>query len=77
MVATPKELYEIAMNLSDTQRAELVGMLLESLDIGNEQGSEAAWLKEIERRVTELDSGAAEATPWSEVRARVFEAGAR
>ena len=73
MVATPKELYEKAMSLNDEERAELVAMLLESLDIIEEEGVEAAWLKEIERRLSELDSGTVKTVPWTEVRARVFE----
>lgn len=77
MAATPKELYEEAMNLSDEERAELVGLLLETLDVGDDRGVEAAWLKEIEKRVEELDSGATESIPWTEVRARVFNPGAR
>ena len=62
-----------AMSLNDEERAELVGLLLESLEIGDEKGVASAWLKEIERRVSELDSGAVEAVSWSEVRSRVFE----
>jgi len=56
MVATPKELYQRAMSLNDKERAELVGMLLESLDIIEEEGVEAAWLAEIESRIADLDS---------------------
>jgi putative addiction module component (TIGR02574 family) len=77
MAATPKELYEKAMSLSDEERVELVGLLLETLEVGDERGVEAAWLKEIEKRVAELDSGAAKSIPWTQVRARVFETGAR
>ncbi|MBT8083722.1 MAG: addiction module protein [Woeseia sp.] len=77
MVTATKELYERAMSLNDEERAELVGLLLESLDIVGDDGVEAAWLKEIERRVTELDAGAVKSVPWTEVRARVFEPRAR
>ena len=77
MVATPKQLYDRAMNLNEEARAELIGMLLESLEIRSDDGVEAAWLKEIERRVAELDSGAVESVPWAEVRSRVFKSGAR
>ena len=73
MVATPKELYERAMSLNDEERAELVGMLLESLDLIEEEGVEAAWLAEIESRIAELDSNSVESVPWTEVRNRVFE----
>ena len=75
MVATPKQIYDRAMSLNDQERAELVGMLLESLEIRDDDGVEAAWLQEIERRVAELDSGAVESVPWTEVRSRVFESG--
>jgi putative addiction module component (TIGR02574 family) len=76
MAATPKQLYDRAMTLSEEERAELVGMLLESLEIGDDEGVESAWVQEIERRVAELDSGTVESIPWTEVRSRVFEAGA-
>lgn len=65
------------MHLNEEARAELIGMLLESLEIRSDEGVEAAWLKEIERRVAELDSGAVESVPWTEVRSRVFKSGAR
>ena len=45
--------------------------------MGNDLGAEAEWLREIERRVSELDAGTVEAVPWAEVRARVFEPSAR
>ncbi len=73
MAATPKDLYEIAVSLNDAERAELVSLLLESLEIGDEDGVATVWLNEIERRVAELDSGAVETESWSEVRSRVFE----
>jgi len=65
------------MGLNEEERAELIGMLLESLEIGTDEGVEAAWLQEIERRVTELDSGTVKSVPWTEVRSRVFESSAR
>ena len=73
MASSTKELYQSAMDLNDHDRAELVGMLLESLDLQVEDGVEAAWLSEIERRVEDIDSGAVEPVPWTEVRSRVFE----
>ena len=61
------------MDLNDQDRAELVGMLLESLDLDSEDGVEAAWLSEIERRVEELDSGSTQSVSWIDVRDRIFE----
>ena len=73
MVSTTKKLYQSAMDLNDQDRAELVGMLLESLDLDSEDGVEAAWLSEIERRVEELDSGSTQSVSWIDVRDRIFE----
>ena len=73
MASSPKDLYERAMSLSDQDRAELVGLLLETLDTEEESGVEAAWLKEIDRRIAALDSGSVESVPWSEARARIFD----
>ena len=77
MAASAKELYERAMSLNDEERAELVGMLLESLEIQDDEGVEAAWLEEIERGVAELDSGAVKTVSWTEVRSKIFEPRAR
>ena len=73
MASSTKKLYQSAMDLNDQDRAELVGMLLESLDLQAEDGVETAWLSEIERRVEEIDSGSVQVAPWTEVRSRVFE----
>ena len=77
MVATTQELYERAMSLNEQERAKLVGLLLESLEITSDEGVQSAWLREIDRRVSELDSGAVKTVPWTEVRSRVFEPRAR
>jgi putative addiction module component (TIGR02574 family) len=38
----------------------------------SDQDIEAAWSKEIERRVAEIDAGTVELVPWEEVRAELF-----
>ena len=38
-----------------------------------EEGVEAAWVAEIERRAAELDAGAAQAIPWEDVKARLLQ----
>ena len=57
-----------------SDRAELVGLLIDSLDENVEQGVEAAWLKEIDRRAQELESGAVRSIPWELVRERFVRA---
>ena len=50
----------------------LAGALIESLHGELDAGAEGAWEAEIQRRVRELESGAVETIPWSEVRERLF-----
>ena len=48
-----------ALELSDKDRAELAHLLLVSLDEDVEEGVEAAWDEELDKRVREIDSGQA------------------
>ncbi|HWZ45528.1 MAG TPA: addiction module protein [Candidatus Saccharimonadales bacterium] len=52
-------------------RAALVGSLLDSLDDVVDEDAEAAWEKEISRRVAELRAGKVTTVPWQEVRRRL------
>lgn len=38
----------------------------------SDQDIEAAWSKEIERRLAEIDGGSVELIPWEEVRPELF-----
>ena len=73
MATSAKELFETALNLSDHDRAELVSLLLTTLEIETEDGVETAWFEEISRRVAELDSGTVQAIGWAQVQAEAFE----
>jgi putative addiction module component (TIGR02574 family) len=66
------ELFKQACQLPDKDRAELAGLLLESLETEPDPGVEQAWAKEIERRVAELDSGAVKTVPWETVKAKLL-----
>ena len=68
-----KELYEAAAELPDRDRAELAGMLLETLSDGAEAEVEAAWAEEVELRVRQVDAGEVEMVPWEQVRAELFD----
>ena len=74
MAASAKEIFEQALELHDSDRAKLAGLLLDSLDGPADEGVEAAWLQEVERRMAELESGTVQTLPWEEVRARIVEA---
>jgi putative addiction module component (TIGR02574 family) len=73
MARSARELFEEAMRLAPEERAVLMRLRVETLDAESEEGAEDAWRVEIERRITELDSGAVEAVPWEELRARLYQ----
>ena len=70
MTRVVEELYEEASQLPAEQRAELAGLLLESIEEPDE-GVEQAWAAEIERRMDDYRAGRVKTIPWSEVRARL------
>ena len=72
MKRTAHKLFEEAMRLGPQDRAELAGLLIESLDPESDEGVEQAWLAEVDRRTAELDSGGVQTIPWEELRARVY-----
>jgi putative addiction module component (TIGR02574 family) len=66
------ELFREASQLPEADRAELAGRLLESLHGEPDEGIEAAWAEEVERRVRQIDSGEVTTIPWEEVRAKLY-----
>lgn len=70
MTISREELYREVLKLDEAERATLAGKLLDSLDKDVEEGAEAAWLVEIERRVAELDAATVETIPWETVKSR-------
>jgi putative addiction module component (TIGR02574 family) len=64
-----EELYERASELTPSDRAELAGLLLESIEDRPEEGVEEAWAAEIERRIADYRAGRVRMIPWSEARA--------
>jgi len=74
MVASAKKLFESALSLDDQERAELVGLLLNSFENDAEEGVDLAWIDEVSRRVAELDSGVVQMITWSKVKSEAFKA---
>jgi len=70
MTQQASELLQKALSLSEEERAELAGSLIESLDATVDEAAEAAWNEETARRIADLDSGKAKTVPWKEVRSR-------
>ena len=67
-----RDLFQEAARLPERDRATLAGLLIETLEPGNEPDVEAAWNEEISRRVAELDAGTVETIPWESVRQELF-----
>jgi putative addiction module component (TIGR02574 family) len=68
MNTTAQELYDNALALPDSERAELAARLIDSLDAEVDDDVNTAWDNEIKRRIEELDSGAVTTIPWPEAR---------
>ena len=60
-----------ALQLPPEERADVAKMLIASLDEPDDEGVEAAWLEEVERRLQDVDRGTAKFGPWETVRARI------
>ena len=75
MSKTADDILTTAMQLPIIDRAEIASALLASLDGEPDDGVEAAWAAEIERRIERIKSGAARGQPWAEVRKRLERSG--
>ena len=67
-----RELFREAAQLPERDRTTLAGLLIGTLDPTPEPDIEAAWSKEIARRVAEIEAGTVETIPWDEVREELF-----
>jgi putative addiction module component (TIGR02574 family) len=74
MAASKDDIYRTALTLPESDRVDLIGALLDSLDQEVEEGVEEAWRIEIDRRARELESGAVKSIPWEVVRERLARA---
>jgi putative addiction module component (TIGR02574 family) len=57
--------------MSEEERAEMAEKLIASLDDSPEMDVEQAWQEEVQRRIHDIESGAAACIPWEEVRRRL------
>ncbi len=74
MAADISEILKKALALPVEARAALASSLLDSLDTSVDEAAEAAWEKEITRRIADLNKGTVKAIPWSEVRRNLIKA---
>ena len=73
MSRTFTELWKEASELSEKDRADHAGLVIESLEGEPDEDVAAAWAAEIERRVAELEAGRVKSIPWEEVRQRLVD----
>lgn len=72
MVEEARKIVEQALKMPARERAEIAQRLLESLDSQTDINVESAWQSEVEKRISELDSGKVSCIPWEEVRERLM-----
>ncbi|HUF11112.1 MAG TPA: addiction module protein [Rhodothermales bacterium] len=73
MTRAAEQILREALELDESDRATLAGLLIESLDDEQEEGWAEAWAAEIQRRAGQLDSVEVNTIPWEDVRARLLE----
>ena len=66
-----RDLYEKASGLPPSDRAELAGLLLESLEDQRSAAIEEAWASEIAWRMADYRAGHVKTLSWQEVRAHL------
>jgi len=68
MSKTAQRVFDEALELDLSERAELAAELLASMDGEPDQDVDAAWAAEIQRRAERARSGEDAGRPWAEVR---------
>lgn len=71
MTRNAERVLEEALQLSESERAEVAAKLISSLERDADDDVDEAWTREIERRCAELDAGTAVTSDWDEVRRRI------
>jgi putative addiction module component (TIGR02574 family) len=72
MATELSELFREALELTDSDRATLAGLLIESLEGPADPEVETAWAAEAERRWREIESGAVKTIPWEDVKRKLL-----
>ena len=66
-MTTNSELFQSALSLPASDRAELAASLIRSLDSTADDDADAAWSAEIASRINSIDNGEVKLLPWDEV----------
>lgn len=71
MTREAADLLRKALALPVSERADLAGSLIESLDEANDPSVEEAWDEEVQRRMADIDSGKVKPVSLEETRRRL------
>ncbi len=71
MAKLTRSIFADALRLEPATRAELAAELLASLDGPADPDAEAAWDREIERRIDAIEQGTIRLEPWSDLKRRI------
>lgn len=71
MTKAAESLLQEAMKLDVTERAEIAAEILATLDGEPEEGVEAAWAAEIQRRIERIEAGTEKLIPLDDVKRRI------
>ena len=71
MAISREDLYQAALKLDDSERADLISMLLDTLERETESGVDAAWRKETNRRIQEIEAGSVSPLTWKDAKAEL------
>ena len=72
MLPRAKDLLSEALELPEKERADLAGRLILSLHPHAEPDVEAAWAREIDRRLDGFEERRASSRPWSSIKRTVL-----
>ena len=72
MATLQTRLFREALDLTEIDRAELAGLLIDSLHAEEEEGVEAEWISEVKNRLAGLDNGHTKTIPWEEARKQLL-----
>jgi len=61
-----------ALQLSDSDRAQLVDELLTTLETEKNDDVDAAWAQEVEKRASDLSQGTVVPVIWNEVKEKAY-----
>ena len=61
-----------ALSLDEAERLQLASELIDSVEGPTDPDWDAAWSKELDRRLDEADRTGDRGRPWSEVRAKLL-----